>query len=93
MNNNSGSKNDEYDNDDFTESSKNENLDIVKFETFFIDLKQDKWLKSKIKILKNLVVIGIVWVFLFTAFSGVSNLQSSLNNDKGLGTAACKIEK
>ena len=43
-------------------------------------------LKSKIK--KNLFVIGLAWIFLFTAFQSMANLQSSLNTDKGLGTAS-----
>lgn len=43
-------------------------------------------LKSKIK--KNVLTIGIAWIFLFTAFQSMANLQSSLNNDQGLGTAS-----
>ncbi len=43
-------------------------------------------LKSKVK--KNVLTIGIAWIFLFTAFQSMANLQSSLNNDQGLGTAS-----
>lgn len=46
------------------------------------------WLKSKFKIYKNLIVIGIAWIFLFTAFQSMANLQSSLNTDEGLGVAS-----
>ena len=28
--------------------------------------KKNKWLKSKWKIIKNLIVIGLAWMFLFT---------------------------
>ena len=46
------------------------------------------WTRSKEKILKNLFVIGLAWIFLFTAFQAMANLQSSLNSDEGLGTAS-----
>lgn len=39
-------------------------------------------------ILKNLFTIGFGWVFLFTAYSSIANLQSSLNSDDGLGTVS-----
>ena len=45
------------------------------------DLNKVKWL-----FYKNLIVIGFGWIFLFTAFQSISNLQSSLNPDDGLGT-------
>lgn len=43
-------------------------------------------LKDKIK--KNVFIIGLAWIFLFTAFQSMANLQSSLNKDEGLGTSA-----
>ena len=46
------------------------------------------WLKSKLQIMKNLLVISFAWVFLFTAYQSMANLQSSLNSDQGLGTAS-----
>ena len=46
------------------------------------------WTRSKEKILKNLFVIGLAWIFQFTAFQAMANLQSSLNSDEGLGTAS-----
>jgi MFS family permease len=51
-------------------------------------LADSNWIHSKQKILKNLFVIGLAWVFLFTAFQAMANLQSSLNSDEGLGTAS-----
>ena len=47
-----------------------------------------KWLQSKRWIYKNLIVISIAWMLQFTAFQSISNLQSSLNSDQGLGTAS-----
>jgi hypothetical protein len=55
------------------------------------DLENNVWLNSKTRIIKNLLVIGIAWIFLFTAFQAVASLQSSLNSDQGLGTASCKL--
>ena len=46
------------------------------------------WTRSKEQIKKNLFVIGLAWIFLFTAFQAMANLQSSLNSDDGLGTAS-----
>lgn len=53
------------------------------------DIDTNPWLISKAKILKNLFAISFAWVLLFTAFQATANLQSSLNSDQGLGTAAC----
>lgn len=47
----------------------------------------ERWLSSRKSIYKNLLVIGFAWIFLFTAYSSIANLQSSLNKTKGLGTA------
>jgi hypothetical protein len=47
-----------------------------------------KWLGSKLQIMKNLFVIGTAWMFQFTAYQSMANLQSSLNSDEGLGTAS-----
>lgn len=49
---------------------------------------ETKWLKSKWRIMKNLLVISFAWVFQFTAYQSIANLQSSLNSDEGLGTAS-----
>jgi hypothetical protein len=64
-------------------------FEIVEVEDYFVNLSRDKWLKSQKYILKNLFIIGLAWVFLFTAYGSAANLQSSLNSDEGLGTAAC----
>jgi hypothetical protein len=45
----------------------------------------DEWLRSKYKILKNLLVIGFAWIFQFTAYQSMAILQSSLNSAGGLG--------
>jgi len=42
-------------------------------------------------ILKNILIVGLSWIFLFTAYSSIANLQSSLNSDGGLGTASLSI--
>ena len=67
-----------------------EKFEIVEVDDFFVNLTKHNWLKSKKLILKNLLIIGLAWVFLFTAYGSAANLQSSLNSDEGLGTAACK---
>ncbi|XP_048478604.1 UNC93-like protein [Plutella xylostella] len=40
------------------------------------------------RIMKNIVVISLAFMLQFTAFSGAANLQSSINAEGGLGTAA-----
>ena len=67
-----------------------EKFEIVEVEDYFVNLTIDSWLKSKKLILNNLFIIGLAWIFLFTAYGSAANLQSSLNSDEGLGTAACK---
>lgn len=42
----------------------------------------------KFLVYKNLLVVGLAWVFFFTAYQSIANLQSSLNSDGGLGTAS-----
>ena len=37
---------------------------------------------------KNLIIVGLAWIFLFTAYQSIANLQSSLNSMDGLGTAS-----
>lgn len=44
--------------------------------------------KVKRIVLKNLIIVGLAWIFLFTAYSSIANLQSSLNSDDGLGTVS-----
>lgn len=44
------------------------------------------WTSSGYHIHKNLFVIGLAWLLLFTAFQSMANLQSSLNSDAGIGT-------
>jgi MFS family permease len=60
-------------------------LDTLNEENY---LFESKWVKSKNSLMKNLLIISIAWVFLFTAFQSMANLQSSLNSNEGLGTAS-----
>ena len=46
---------------------------------------------EKRKIIKNLLIMSSAFLFLFTAFQSLSNLQSSLNSDEGLGLASLCI--
>ena len=47
--------------------------------------------KEKKKITKNVYVISFGFLFLFTAFQSLQNLQSSLNKDEGLGLASLSV--
>ena len=47
--------------------------------------------KIKRIILKNVLIVGFSWICLFTAYSSIANLQSSLNSDGGLGTTSLSI--
>ena len=40
------------------------------------------------RIYKNLLLISLAFLFVFTAFQALSNLQSSINCDEGLGLAS-----
>ena len=46
---------------------------------------------SKWRILKNLCVVSFGFLCLFTSFSSLSNLQSSLNKDDGLGVGGLAV--
>lgn len=48
----------------------------------------DERKKEKRKITKNVFIISFGFLFLFTAFQSLQNLQSSLNKDEGLGLAS-----
>lgn len=41
---------------------------------------------EKLRIVKNVAVLGIAFMVHFTAFHGTANLQSSVNSDASLGT-------
>ncbi|XP_039250453.2 protein unc-93 homolog A-like [Styela clava] len=47
--------------------------------------------KEKFNIMKNILLICLSFLLNFTAFHGISNLQSSLNSDEGLGTGSLSI--
>lgn len=42
-------------------------------------------------VFKNLIIIGLSWMLLFTAYNSIANLQSSLNTDAGLGTVGLSV--
>ena len=44
------------------------------------DCNMNKW-----QIMKNFVVLSCGWVFVFTAFNAITNLQTSLNREDGVG--------
>ena len=46
---------------------------------------------TKFQIIKNILVVSVAFLFLFTAFQSLSNLQSSLNREEGLGTVGLSV--
>ena len=52
---------------------------------------QTTYKMTKFQILKNLIVVSIGFLFLFTSFQSLSNLQSSLNREDGLGTTGLAV--
>ncbi|VDI65284.1 Hypothetical predicted protein [Mytilus galloprovincialis] len=46
---------------------------------------------GRMRILKNVFVVSIGFMFLFTSFQSLSNLQSTLNKDEGLGTGGLSV--
>lgn len=47
--------------------------------------------KERFVILKNVIVVGLAFMIHFTAFHGTSNLQSSVNSDRALGTITLAV--
>ena len=47
--------------------------------------------RERFTITKNVVIIGLAFMIHFTAFHGTSNLQSSVNSDKALGTTTLAV--
>ena len=43
------------------------------------------------RILKNLLLISFAFMIHFTAFMGMSNLQSSINHNQSLGTSSLAV--
>lgn len=56
-----------------------------------IEPSQSEFNMTKCQIIKNILVVSFGFLFLFTAFQSLSNLQSSLNREKGLGTVGLAI--
>lgn len=65
------------------------NLVLEDEETLNMSSEEKK--KEKRKITKNVYIISFGFLFLFTAFQSLQNLQSSLNKDKGLGLASLSV--
>ena len=42
---------------------------------------------SVVRIYKNIVMVGLVFTLLGTVKDGITNIQSSINSESGLGTA------
>ena len=75
--------------EDVRASAKNLVVDNDKEEAEQITPEQRK--KEKRKITKNVYVISLGFLFLFTAFQSLQNLQSSLNKDEGLGLVSLSV--
>ena len=43
---------------------------------------------GKLRIWKNVIILSLGFLFLFTSFQSISNLQSTMNSDEGLGTSS-----
>ncbi|XP_054771746.2 protein unc-93 homolog A-like isoform X1 [Lytechinus pictus] len=79
----------ETDNDQNTGMPKTE-FTVIKDD----DLDDDEGLASSWtgrRIYKNLLIISSSFLFVFTAFQALSNLQSSINCDEGLGLASLSV--
>lgn len=46
---------------------------------------------TKFQILRNVVAVSFGFLFLFTSFQSLTNLQSTLNKDEGIGTGGLSI--
>ncbi|KAK3085508.1 hypothetical protein FSP39_004334 [Pinctada imbricata] len=46
---------------------------------------------TKFQILRNLFVVSFAFMFMFTAFQSLTNLQSTLNREEGVGTGGLAI--
>lgn len=56
-----------------------------------LDSAEDKYRMTKLQIIKNLLVVSCAFLLLFTAFQSLSNLQSSLNREEGIGTVGQSV--
>ena len=53
-----------------------------------MDLKDNSLKKEKRQLLKNFATICFIWLFIFTAYSGLQNLEAAVNADVGLYSLA-----
>lgn len=70
------------------EDEKKEEVDAANEEEMQAILPEHERKRTKFRIMKNLLVISLGFLLLFTAFQSLQNLQSSLNPDEGLGLAS-----
>lgn len=60
-------------------------------ENMSVELTKEQIRSEKRRIIKNVVLISIAFLFNFNAFQGLSRLQSSLNRVEGLGVITSSI--
>ena len=74
---------------DFEEKHRLAKEEEINTELEVYDEKQPKM--TKLNIIKNLSILSVSFLFLFTAFQSLQNLQSSLNKEEGLGTVSLSV--
>lgn len=76
---------------DTLRSSDLEDVDLADEAQAKTVLSPEECKKERFKIIKNMIIISFGFLFLFTAFQSLQNLQSSLNPDQGLGLASLSV--
>lgn len=82
------------DEDNVTYNNVSEKRDSVQMKNANgLDIEADKLLPpmSKNRILKNVFVLSLGFLCLFTSFQSLTNLQTSLNSKEGIGTKALSV--
>ncbi|XP_013794921.1 protein unc-93 homolog A-like [Limulus polyphemus] len=85
---NNGSENTSYIMDESDVRGKPQNHDAPRENTH---TEQFSIPMTKRRIIKNLIVISFGFLFLFTTFQALANLQSTLNSEDGIGVASQSI--
>ncbi|KAJ8302902.1 hypothetical protein KUTeg_019298 [Tegillarca granosa] len=55
------------------------------------NLNQKQYPMTKFQILKNLLIVSLGFLFLFTAFTSLANLQSTLNKEESIGVGGLSV--
>lgn len=76
---------------DSLEANRTSTKNLVLEDEETLNMSSEEKKKEKRKITKNVYIISFGFLFLFTAFQSLQNLQSSLNKDKGLGLASLSV--